>query len=75
VVTRKDGIGENEKALYLEAAEKHGNDWKEICKYISKNGQNVLPTAVYKKYIDSEKDKEKMKSIRSRIGNIRRRMK
>lgn len=46
MVTRKDGIGENEKALYLEAAEKHRNDWKEICEYISKNVQNVLPTAV-----------------------------
>lgn len=68
-------LAKTRKRSILKLPKKHGNDWKEICKYISKNGQNVLPTAVYKKYIDSEKDKEKMKSIRNRIGNIRRKMK
>ncbi|KXJ24835.1 hypothetical protein AC249_AIPGENE6795 [Exaiptasia diaphana] len=58
-VMRKDGIGENEKGLYPEGAEKYGNDWKKNCHYIAENGQNVLPTAVFKKYIDAESDKEK----------------
>lgn len=74
-MARKDGIGEEEKELYLEAAVKHGNNWKEIMKFIVKNGQGVLPRTVYRKYIEAESDSGKMKSIRSRIGNIRRRMK
>ena len=72
---RKDGIGENETGLYLKAAERHGNNLKMIVNYIVHNGRNILPTAVYKKYQDAESDTAKMQSIKSRIGNIRRRTK
>ena len=69
-ILRKDGISEHEQMLYLEASKIHGNDWHGISRFILKNGQS-LPKAVYQKYQEASSNEGKMKSIKSRIGNIR----
>ena len=71
---RKDAIGEVEKDLYAKATALQGNDWNKIWKYMLENGKS-LPKAVYAKYQAAVKDNEKIKSVRSRIANIRRKMK
>lgn len=70
---RKNAITEAERNLYRKAVEKKGNDWKQILSFITRH-KELLPPDVAKKYECAVRG-EGIKSIRSRLGNIGRKVK
>jgi hypothetical protein len=70
-------ITESELHLYRKALEKKGNDWKGVLQFFVQN-KNVLNSVVAEKYEKAwlhVENKEVVKPIRNRLGNIGRRVK
>ena len=72
---RKDSITETEIILYRKAVEKHGNHWRKVVAYFVKH-KELLNDTVAQKYDKAfNGEVEGVKSIRSRIGNLGRKVK
>jgi len=74
---RKDSISDVEVMLYRKAIERKGNDWKQILEYFVRHNdlleQNIA--LKYKTAWENIDDKEAVKCVRNRLGNIGRRAK
>ena len=75
--SRRDAITESEIYLYKSAFTKEGNDWKKIIAFFAKHKDflNEYLANKYEMAAQNMSDKEAIKSVRNRLGNIARRAK